>query len=437
MPCVVAGVAEGLRVGNGMKAKVALAFSTKDRVELSERSIEPLLGIDADLFMIDGSVTEEGMLFPGRVSMRKTAHDAEEQRIFQHLGIRGGPDAAVAYALTVMLADTDYTHVGLIENDVLLPMGWFEPTMALFERGRADFLPVGSVSARTFCDRILFQRDGYAVMHNLGWGMMIMTREAAQLALRYFRTHFTLENRRVFWQLAGKDIGLWWAFRANEHALCADWGNERMLATHGLAALAPVPSHVEMIGQVPPLAEQGLAIAATPQELLKDDAGFETYRRNLHMLRSGALTVPRAERYYPDAAACTYLPHFMDQIGGHYGGRWKLKWMQALGPFAWEAVEDASLQVPVSGSCAFLVSGGKDGGGMQLIDEHSGYIQSPALPPEGESCTIVAFPIPGDIGYRRCTLQLTPGTRFYGLRTREVQPHMPDIHFSWHTLPKV
>jgi hypothetical protein len=46
--------------------KIAIAFLTKDRVDLSKRTIVPLLQPDKfDLFLIDGSDTPAGMRFAG------------------------------------------------------------------------------------------------------------------------------------------------------------------------------------------------------------------------------------------------------------------------------------------------------------------------------------------------------------------------------------
>src|SRR5580693_7953368 len=130
--------------------KIAIAFLTRDRVDLSKRTIKPLLQLDKfDLFLIDGSDTEVGRLFA-------VHHGSETVGLALNVysNVKGGADAAVVYALTEMLKG-DYTHVGLVENDVLLHPDWFGPTMGLYERGDAEGLLVGAVSARTYADRIL------------------------------------------------------------------------------------------------------------------------------------------------------------------------------------------------------------------------------------------------------------------------------------------
>ena len=417
--------------------KVCLAFLTKDRVDLSRRTIEPLLNCGANILWCDGSATEEGKQFPHEVQMRA----GERHGIIVHGSVRGGPDAAVVYALTQMLKGGDWTHVGLVENDVLLHPDWFGPTMALFERGAADGLTVGAVSARAYEDRILFQRDGYAVMHNLGWGTQVLTREAAALSLAHMRTSLTSENRRLFARLSNLDIGRWWAFRSHDGVLCADWGNDRVLASHGLASLALVPSPVEMIGQDPPLAGQGLKVAGQPVELLRNDEAFATYAVRTAAIRRGE----RDPAWWPwlhDPASgtFTYFAHQVEGIGARYEGDWRLEFSQGFGPFAWRAdlepptVGSASVTIPLSGPVELLASGGKQGGSLRAEDTHSGYVASPILPPDD----LVSLPIPAQVSYRDVRLTaLSPGIVFYGVRSREPQPFSPQWRFDWHKLPPI
>ena len=420
--------------------KVCLAFLSKDRVDLSRRTIEPLLNCGANILWCDGSVSEEGEQFPYEVQMRA----GERHGIIVHGNVRGGPDAAVVYALTQMLKGGDWTHVGLVENDVLLHPDWFGPTMALFERGAADGLAVGAVSARAYEDRVFFQRDGYAVMHNLGWGTQILTREAAALSLAHMRTSLTFENRRLFARLSGLDIGRWWAFRSHDGVLCADWGNDRVLASHGLASLALVPSPVEMIGQDPPLAEQGLKVANQPVELLRNDEAFATFVANLAAVRSGKQDVGWFGPWLHDPASgtFTYFAHQVEGIGARYMGDWRLEFSQGFGPFAWRAGSAGfgwsdgvpTLTIPLSGPVELLASGGKQGGSLRVEDLHSGYVASPALPPND----LVSLPIPAQVSYRDVRLTaLSPGIVFYGIRSREPQPFSPRWRFDWHKLPLV
>lgn len=405
--------------------RVAIAFLTKDRTELSSRTIEPLLQPDKfDTWWFDGSATKEGTILPSNYQIKKT-----------HFNVRGGPDAAVVFALSTLLDHRDesgntYSFIGLCENDVLLDPGWFEPTFDLFGWGVVDGLNVGAVSARAYEDRILFQRDRYAIMHNLGWGMQIMTREAAQLALRHIRTSWTTENRRVFAQASRLDIGKWWAFRASENMLCADWGNDRVLAAHGLASLALTPSPVQMIGQTPSLVEQGLTLVAESVGELRNDKAFVTFVERMHRVHSEWNLAFAADRYLQQTDGSTiYFAHQCKDLGAIYNGAWRLKWVQGFGPFGWQAVgvgteivDSPSATIPVLGPCSFLVMGGSKGGEIKVEDLESGYECPVALRSDDGHITSIAVPA-GPGSYRNVRLTaMMPGPTFFGIRTAYQQP---------------
>lgn len=427
--------------------KVAIAFSTKDRVELSKRSFARLVGLDAvhshtvkplpyDIFWVDGSSSEEGQQLP--LEMAPHFPNADVSPFHIRGNVRGGADAAIVYSLTTMLNHpAQYTHVGLVENDVLLHKDWFGPTMALFERGEADGLNVGAVSARAYEDRILIQRDGYAVMHNIGAGMVIFTREAANAVLDNFRTGWWTDNRRTFMQVSGLDIGRWGAFRTNEQYVTADWHFDTVLAELGMASLALTPCMVQMIGQVPPLHEQGLKLVDAPFELLRDDEAFKTYAHRLHARRCGSVVMPNCAPFqHLDGGPMVVLPHQTQMVGGEFEGEWRLKWSQGFGPFAYRAGDTpCTLHVPISGACSFMVSGGEKGGRVQVEDLNSGYQAAPVLPPEGENRQVANLPVPASVSYRVIRLTCEPGTVFYGIHTNEPQPFIQGRTFDHTVLP--
>ena len=410
--------------------KVAIAFSTCDRVELSRQSIKPLCQPDKfDLHWIDGSKTDEGMALP---------YEYKNGEI--HTGVRGGSGAAIVYALTEMLNSTvGYEYVGLVENDVVLQPGWFDDTFSLFERGKADGLEVGAVSARCYEDRVLIQRDGYAVMHNTGAGMVIFSRASAQMVLDQYRVQWTTDNRSVFAQLAGVDIGRYWAFRGGQHFLVADWRWDALLASKGLASAALTPSRVDMVGQTPPLAEQGLVLAAGPVQGVLDEKMFKLYCGNLGQIRNGSLTMPDSLFYTEYPGMTTIFAHQIASLGGRYMGEWRLRDSPGYGPFAWRAnAEGASLTVPVFGSCEVLVSGGKEGGQVEIMDEDSGFSTNPILPLEGETGQTLSALVPGGVAYRNVRVTaLTPGVTFFALRVAQPQPISTGPKFNYHTLPPV
>lgn len=409
--------------------KVGIAFSTKDRVTLSEQTIKPLLDQPFDLHLSDGSATPDGEQF---------ALDAPLQHGFTHFNVRGGADAAIAYNLTMLLNHSaNYDVVGLVENDVLLKGNWFEQTMKLFDRGVADGLHVGAVSPRCFADRVLIQRDNYALCHNLGAGVVLFTREAAQIVLWNFRTGHTIENRRVFAQLTGKDIGIHWAFRADEHPLCSDWQFDRLLAAFGLASLALTPSPVEMIGQVPPLAEQGLTIASQPVDALRDDAAFELFVERTAKVYHGALALNQNVEFPDINGSAVFFSHQLPVLNALYLGDWRLAWNMGFGPFPYKAGDECSVTVQISGSCQVLLSGGTDGGQFLVEDMQSGYSNDLVLSPEAQT-GILGVMVPAGVACRDvCITALKPGGRFYGIKTFEPQASNLTWKFDHSQLPPV
>ena len=414
---------------------LALCLLTCDKPELVEQSIKPLLAGAIDqkfhLFVIDGSTSEKNEKAIWHLAW-PTGHMIGN--------VRGGAGAAIVYALTMMLEHKEnYSHVALVESDVVLLDGWLR-VLDLFSQGEADGLSVGAASARCYVDRVLFQGENYAVVHNIGAGMIVLTRQAAQIVLDTFRTGWTSDNRRIFSQLCGIDIGSYWAFRNNEHYLTADWSWEAALAAQGLAALALIPSPVEMVGQNPPLAEQGLVIADGPVEERRNDEAYVLFTHRLSCLHDGIAkhSVDTKFHFDPNTGTWTYFPHQMAMLGGTYVGDWRLQEARGWGTFVWRAgdADLAQLDVPVFGACAVLVSGGKNGGRVEIVDEQSGFKAVPELQPEGNQGQVLQVMVPGGMSYRNIRVTaLTPGVCFYGIQTRDKQPFLPNVSFTHAMLP--
>lgn len=420
--------------------KVAICFMTKDRVELSQQTILPLLGQQDkfDLHWCDGSSTEEGCKLP-QFYDPPTADPQQLKRVWHN--VTGGPDAAVAFAVTSCLAEgDDYDYIGIVENDVLLPGNWFDDTMALFERGRDDGLEVGAVSARCYEDRILFQRDGYAVCHNLGFGMVIWSHKAAETMLANMRTSWTTENRRVFMDLSGIDIGTYWAFRTGEHWLCADWGVDRVLAAHGLASLALSPSNVEMIGQVPSLAEQGLKIASSAYAIVtpEADAAFKRFVDTTRAIREHLRYPDQRVLYQQNGGGWLLFAHQLGLLQNYQASGWRLKWTQGFGPHSFRADENAELTISVTGPCAFMVGGGEKGATIKIRDHESGFEMTPMLQadPPGQQ-QVTSLVVPGSIASRQIALQAEPGAIFYGISVEQEQAYDKNFVFDHTKLPPV
>ena len=409
--------------------KLAIAYSTKDRRDLWAQSL-PVLALKPgyDFHIIDGSES----------TWRPKLAPALKWYTF-HPNIRGGADAGIAASLSILLNhEAQYTHVGIVEQDVILDPDWFEPTIELFEKGKADGIEVGAVSARSYVDRVLIQRDGYAIMHNLGAGMVIFTRQAAEIVLRSFRTHWWPSNRLLFAQLSGIDLATYAAFRGNEQWVTTDWGWEAQLASHGLASLALTPAKCRMIGQNPPLEAQGLEL--TPpgysSPLFQNPAAFELYRDNLQKIRDGVYKCELPGIIHRDGSAMLFFPH---QLGNLAGAQWQgtleLAWVQGHGPFAYRAGPGgASLSVPVSGSCSFLVTGGRDGARVAVSDTRSGFNFSPDLP--GGMDTFASINVPGGPIPRNITCELEDGAVLYGLQTADAQMLDDKFRFDWSQLPE-
>lgn len=435
--------------------KTALSYLSCDRPELIAQTLPPLVASAVEhrfhLFIVDGSKTKAG-------EDAVFSHGYPTARI--HSNVNGGAGAAIVYALTEMLKHhMNYDVVGLCEADVLLGPNWFDRCADMLEAASNDGLEVGAFSARAYEDRILFQRDGYAVMHNIGAGHILFTRKAAEIVLKTFRTGWSSDNRRIFGKLAGIDIGTYWAFRTNEHYLTADWCWDAHLAAHGLASVALTPSPVEMVGQDPPLNQQGLTIvkepvlATNPPTPRTLDVLFDRYRIDLKEILIGeySLGIQTQFHFNSDNGTWTYFPHQMHMLGGRYEGDWHLKEARGWGTFAWKAGDPVefvnrghgdvgeiytSLTVPVFGSCAVLVSGGATGGKVEVVDEHSGFKADPELPPEDKG--ILQLMVPGGMTSRTLRITaLTPGCVFYGIQTREQQPFDPSATFDYSNLPPV
>lgn len=422
--------------------RVGIAYSSKDRVEKTKRTLKPLLHSKQwDTWWFDGSQTQDGQAY----------HEKNCHLVKAAVVLTGGSCRYIVCALTTLLEygreeGSGYDYIGLVENDVLLDDDWFARTMPLFAKGEGEGFKVGAVSARTYVDRILIQHDGYAVMHNLGAGMVIFTREAAEIVLQYYRTGMTVENRKVFAMLAGVDFGKYWAFGGSEHMLVADWQWDRMLAQHGLCSLALTPTKAK---QLEDIKAQGLMLAKKPVKELQNLKCLARYQRNLEMIRKGEKEFPRTpglRLFYGDT--WTIFPHQIPGMGGGYSGHWKFKWSLGYGCFSWKSGEEVNTEartdpitwdtpptvsIPAVGPVEILVAA--DGKGSQVLveDDNSGFSCSPEIQPSGGALSIA---VPGSVAYRTVKVTaLKPDLVFYGIRTREPQPYLPHIKFNFNMLP--
>jgi hypothetical protein len=299
----------------------------------------------------------------------------------------------------------------------------------LFDYSRTEGLPVGAVSARSFEDRILVQRDGYAVMHNVGAGHVIFTREAAKIILANYRTGWWPENRATFAQLSGLDIGKWAAFHHNEQMITADWSFDTILAAHGLATVALTPSKATMIGQEMTLEQQGLKPATADVEERRNNQAFEMFRRNLLAVQSGELDLGKVDFHLRNSQGIVTFPHHAARHGGKFFGDWKTRWMQAFGPFCYESQGDARFSIPVFGPVAFHVGAGP----VRLRDHATGYQTDNDFSTTDQIATLS---VPRDKQYGEIEIEFGKGACLVAIETTQAQPQRNDTTFDFSTLPE-
>ncbi|MFY9287564.1 MAG: hypothetical protein WAO98_03580 [Alphaproteobacteria bacterium] len=323
------------------QSHIAFAFSSKERMELSAITIEPLLAEkNFDLYWVDGSTSPEGQAFPKKYAQ----HLCEI-----HTGVRGGADAAILYSLSLLL-DKGYAYIGLLENDVKLIAGWWPRLWGLFEQGKADGLTVGAVSSRCLNDRIHVPRDGYAVMMNLGAGMVLFTRAAVEAVLNHYRTGSYGELSFLFNHYTGKICSIpWQVMLPDDKQLpkwhpAADWFFESSLLPYGMAALAVTPNMAQNVDIDLSQSQCSEATKADPE------FNWKGYCDNFH--KQSALAAQDPVR----AIICNYdfvfqhwraFPHqIAHALPNAFRGGWKCVWSKFNGPFGFVTKEaGASLQL--------------------------------------------------------------------------------------------
>lgn len=336
---------------------VAIAFSSKERMAFSRESIEPLLAENAfDLFWIDGSNSEEGRALPFSYT-----HTGRITEIHTHVG--GGADAAILYALSLLL-ERGYAHIGLVENDVKLLPHWWQKTFGLFARGAADGLNVGAVSARCHGERIFVPRDDYAVMFNLGAGMILLTRQAVECVLDSYRTGCAGEVSFLFSHYTGVPLSVPWQVNdpnvahIPEILSTGDWMFETSFLPRGLVALAPTPTLAHNLDDPHrhPLQE-----TATQAHLSFDWRGFCGALRSLNTGQRRDSVQNIIPHYNPVLKQWRAFPHQLAKaIPAAFSGAWRARWSKFMGPFGFETCEaGAKMILPVHGITANLLLDGK------------------------------------------------------------------------------
>ena len=220
------------------KNEVAFVFSSKNRLNLTRASLESVDVVGGfELVWLDGSTEKESRDFVGSFQP-KHAHVAG-----RFLDVGGGPDAVITGGLR-LLNNSGYALCGLIENDIQFDPGWFATIMNLFDRGRQLGLNVGAASVRTLDSRTLAYGPDYALMWDIGAGMILFTRPAVEIVLANYGHTNSMQLAQFYHQRFGVNLqDRWEIWRGHPNpGLSCDWRYCMELYRHNLACLGSIPT---------------------------------------------------------------------------------------------------------------------------------------------------------------------------------------------------
>lgn len=223
-------------------ARVGFALSTKDRCHLTELILPGLDCGGFDLIWCDGSTTREGRNLPGTRHFKNTVLKEISY------GVTGGPDAAIQFALRRLLS-LGYEFVGLVENDIRLQPGWLPAMLDCWHTAEEDGFSVGAITARTMLSRVLAYGTRYVIKWNMGAGMVLFSRPAAEAVLADYRLTSAQEVHDHFLSATGVNLSpVWELFMGQaDRGLGADWRYSLSMWRRGMLSLGTVPSLAENI----------------------------------------------------------------------------------------------------------------------------------------------------------------------------------------------
>jgi hypothetical protein len=319
------------------RARVAVAYSTKDRTDLTRLTVAPLIDDpNLDLYWFDGSATEPGRQLPFELCADQTA-------ICElHQGVVGGPDRAIMYALQTLRARS-YDLVILVENDVMLSAGWFAAMYASIERAEAAGFRVGAASVRVFAERVLSFNGNYCLMLNSGAGFIALTPPAIDIVLANYRTLTGVEFIQHFRHMTGIDVSGTVEFQASQ-PLSVDFIFDLMLYLHGYVVAAPAITFASMIDVGPTVTP-----VTTPDDHLPQ-VRFRITRPDQISPAPYPLSrfqqSPRSDRLL---IGCHQLMLGVNSTDAstpvRAGGSWRRIWLQAIGPFGLLGAGEISVAV--------------------------------------------------------------------------------------------
>jgi glycosyltransferase involved in cell wall biosynthesis/Tfp pilus assembly protein PilF len=222
--------------------RIGFALSTKERIEFTSRILPGLDCGGFDLIWCDGSKTSEGRAFAS------AKHFSQTPLKEIHHDVTGGPDAAIQFSLKRLLA-LGYDYVGLIENDIQLKPGWLQAMMSAWQAAEREGFKVGAATARSMASRVLAYGPEFVVKWNVGAGMVLFSRAAAEAVLADYSVPSALEIRDFFRQRAGVDLAPAWELFMDkkDRLLGADWRYASSVWKQNLVSIGTVPTFAENI----------------------------------------------------------------------------------------------------------------------------------------------------------------------------------------------
>ena len=341
-------------------ARVAVAYSTKDRTEQTRLTVAPLLGApDIDLYWFDGSATDSGRQLPFELcplQHQSTDLGSAFTAICEiHLGVVGGPDCAILYALQT-LRPRLYDLVILIENDVLLSDGWHAAMRSAIKHAEAAGFRVGAATVRLFAQRVLSFNDDYCLMLNSGAGCIALRPEAIDILLAHYRTLDAQEFfRQVRW-LTGIDASATMDIRATQ-LLCVDFIFDLILYLHGYVVAAPPTTFAHTID------ERALAAwpVRTPDDHLPMVRARITRPEQIRTVPYRFFRFQQSPRSDRLLIGCHQLQIGVNSLDAaapvRAEGTWRRTWRQFLGPFGLLGAGEISVQACGSTTGLLLLSG--------------------------------------------------------------------------------
>jgi hypothetical protein len=226
--------------------RIGFSFSSKDRYLFTLRSLQSL-DTDGgfDLIWNDGSKE------PGVPALARNYKFQNAKLVEVNYGVGGGPDRAICFGLSRLL-ELGYDYVGLIENDILFRPGWFAALMQIFSRSAEEGIACGSATARSFESHVLEYRAGYGIQCDIGAGMLLFSRAAAEIILDLYSdpaslqltTHSWIKFYADLFHLNLQGFSPFWAYPPAKAFPCTlDWGYTPSLYLRGYASLSTIPSY--------------------------------------------------------------------------------------------------------------------------------------------------------------------------------------------------